>query len=150
MIRSLKEIFMNTDNDKMLYQIGLVLLILALFTISLIYLFHIHYEIFLFPCLFHKLTGLYCPGCGGTRSVHALLHGHPLVSLQYNPIVVYCVCIYICYMFSNTIEILSKHKIKIGMKYRDCYIMLGLILILIFFIIRNILLIAFHIDLTII
>jgi hypothetical protein len=26
------------------------------------------------PCMFHKLTGLHCPGCGGTRAVHAMLH----------------------------------------------------------------------------
>lgn len=25
-------------------------------------------------CLLHKLTGWHCPGCGGTRCVHALLH----------------------------------------------------------------------------
>ena len=26
-----------------------------------------------FPrCIFHDTTGLYCPGCGGTRAVHAL------------------------------------------------------------------------------
>ena len=26
-------------------------------------------------CLFHKLTGWNCPGCGGTRAAYALLHG---------------------------------------------------------------------------
>ena len=26
------------------------------------------------PCLTHALTGLYCPGCGNTRALHALLH----------------------------------------------------------------------------
>jgi hypothetical protein len=25
-------------------------------------------------CVFHQLTGLYCPGCGGTRAMHALVH----------------------------------------------------------------------------
>jgi hypothetical protein len=25
-------------------------------------------------CAFHELTGLYCPGCGGTRAMHALVH----------------------------------------------------------------------------
>ncbi|TZF90691.1 DUF2752 domain-containing protein [Cognatilysobacter lacus] len=29
-----------------------------------------------FPgCLFHAFTGLYCPGCGMTRMLHALVHG---------------------------------------------------------------------------
>jgi len=26
------------------------------------------------PCLFHQMTGLYCPGCGLTRAMHALVH----------------------------------------------------------------------------
>lgn len=25
-------------------------------------------------CVLHQLTGLHCPGCGGTRCAHALLH----------------------------------------------------------------------------
>ena len=28
------------------------------------------------PCVLHKLTGLCCPGCGSTRSAHALLNGN--------------------------------------------------------------------------
>lgn len=42
-----------------------------------------------FPCLFHVLTGAYCPGCGGTRAAAALLYGHPLLSLLYHPLVPY-------------------------------------------------------------
>ena len=45
-----------------------------------------------FPgCLFHRTTGLWCPGCGLTRGVHALLTGHPLQAMGYNvftPVVV--------------------------------------------------------------
>ena len=29
----------------------------------------------LFPkCVFHSLTGMYCPGCGSQRALHSLLH----------------------------------------------------------------------------
>ena len=27
------------------------------------------------PCPLHYFTGLYCPGCGSLRAMHALLHG---------------------------------------------------------------------------
>ena len=35
-------------------------------------------------CLFHEWTGLYCPGCGGTRALYALLHGNLKTSLHNN------------------------------------------------------------------
>jgi hypothetical protein len=48
------------------------------------------------PCLFRTLTGLDCPGCGGTRMVWYLLRGnlpeaarHHLVALLLVPFVVY-------------------------------------------------------------
>jgi hypothetical protein len=42
-----------------------------------------------FPrCPFLALTGLYCPGCGSTRALHALAHGDFVSSAAYNPLTV--------------------------------------------------------------
>jgi len=44
---------------------------------------------FFYPrCLFHELTGFLCPGCGGLRSVHELLHGRLLAALRCNALFV--------------------------------------------------------------
>jgi len=34
-----------------------------------------HYN-FYPACYFHLITGFYCPGCGGLRATHQLLHGN--------------------------------------------------------------------------
>jgi hypothetical protein len=39
------------------------------------------------PCPAYVLTGSYCPGCGGLRSLHALLHGDVTTSLERHPLV---------------------------------------------------------------
>jgi hypothetical protein len=39
-------------------------------------------------CPFHAVTGLWCPGCGGLRAVHDLTHGHLIVALHENVLVV--------------------------------------------------------------
>ena len=39
-------------------------------------------------CAFHALTGLQCPGCGGLRAAHQLLHGHVIAAWILNPLVV--------------------------------------------------------------
>lgn len=37
-----------------------------------------------FQCLFYKITGLYCPGCGGQRAFYHLLHGDLALAFQNN------------------------------------------------------------------
>ena len=39
-----------------------------------------------FPvCLFRFVTGYQCPGCGATRALHQLLHGHVVAAFMLNP-----------------------------------------------------------------
>lgn len=35
-------------------------------------------------CIFRRLTGISCPGCGGTRAMKALLEGHVGEAMAYN------------------------------------------------------------------
>ncbi|MBI3876043.1 MAG: DUF2752 domain-containing protein [Verrucomicrobia bacterium] len=37
-------------------------------------------------CAFKRLTGWDCPGCGGLRSVHQLLHGNVRAAFALNPL----------------------------------------------------------------
>ena len=39
-------------------------------------------------CALYRITGLYCPGCGGLRAVHQLLHGRILAAFYFNPLFV--------------------------------------------------------------
>ena len=40
-----------------------------------------------FPiCLFRALTGFTCPGCGCTRAMHQILHGHFAAAFMLNPL----------------------------------------------------------------
>ena len=39
----------------------------------------------LYDCPFRRLTGIHCPGCGGTRSILALIRGDFLEAIHDNP-----------------------------------------------------------------
>jgi len=43
---------------------------------------------FLPGCPLHALTGLHCPGCGSTRALHQLAHGHLGAAFGLNPLAV--------------------------------------------------------------
>ena len=55
-------------------------------------------------CLFRRITGWNCPGCGTLRAMHQLLHGHVLAALRDNVLFVVSlpvVAIYAVHLFSR-------------------------------------------------
>lgn len=128
-----------------LYFYGLIALVVIIVGSVLLHVAQIH-EVNLPPCVFNVVTGLYCPGCGGTRAVKALIHGHILKSIWYHPFVIYGAVIYLWFMISHTIRKFVNPNVK-GMKYRNIYMYIWLVILVLNFIIRNILLIKFNITL---
>lgn len=122
--------------------IGSVLLLIILFRLQLLSL-----DRFLLPCMLYTLTGVYCPGCGGTRAVLYLLQGHPLKTLIYHPLVFYTAVFGGWFMLSQTIDRLSGHRLPIGMKYHDNYLWAAIIIVAVNFILKNFFLFVLHIDL---
>ena len=133
---------LRTDKtlDTCFYVIGWVCILLAfLLGIS----WKNGYLLWIFPpngCTLHNITGYYCPGCGGTRAVIALFHGHILRSVFYHPIVVYTAGFGGWFMLSQTIEKASRGKLAIGMHYRDLYLWIALAIILFNCLIKNVIL----------
>lgn len=88
-------------------------------------------------CALHAMTGYYCPGCGGTRAVYALMHGKILRSIYYHPFVFYVAVVGIWFMISQTIERLTKGKVSIALHFRQAYIWIAILLIICNFVIKN-------------
>lgn len=54
-------------------------------------------------CWFYSAHHIYCPGCGCTRALIALLHGDFLHSLYYNPAVPFAGITVAAYLLSQTV-----------------------------------------------
>ena len=66
--------------DNVLYILGLSGTVICCVYLLISKITGFRIENYLYPCLFHTVTGYYCPGCGGTRAVCALFQGHFLIS----------------------------------------------------------------------
>lgn len=115
------------------YTIGLIAAAAAVF------LYPMLQRVRLPPCWFHLISGYYCPGCGGTRAVRALLHGRLLQSAWYHPFVPYAAFLYLYFMITQSVQRLSQGKLRVGMRYRNRLVWIAVALIIGNFIVKNLL-----------
>ena len=94
-----------------------------------------HYRI---PCIFHEITGLYCPGCGTTRLIFALLEGHIKEAFNYNRLVFILLPFIISYYIYYSYLYIFNKKDNIIYKIPNIYIYILLSITILFGILRNI------------
>lgn len=130
--------------EQEMYVIGMISL-LAGGPLLLLYLSKMDAGIYP-SCIFYSYLGIYCPGCGGTRAVRELLHGHVLRSLLYHPLVLYAAAIYVVFMISQTLSLVSKGRIK-GVSFHFWFLYGAVAVIAVNFIVKNLLKFLFGIIL---
>lgn len=121
--------------NRTIYQIITIIIPILIFFLFILKDYILELFNYLPACLFYNRYHLYCPGCGNTRSVTALLGGDVGSALRYNitPVIVFilCVCAYLelaFYSFSRPIRILPRN---------DRFYLIGSIILIIYLVIRN-------------
>ena len=95
-------------------------------------------------CAFYSLTGLYCPGCGGTRAVYSLLRLRIFDAIKYNITVPFGAFVYIYYNVRAFIAGLKNDTEYFkNQKYPLCIVLVAVLLLN--FVLKNVLLLFFGI-----
>lgn len=113
--------------------INIILISILILTISIIYIKLL--DIVKFKCLYKELFNIYCPGCGSTRMIKALINLEIYQAFRYNPLIFISIIITIIYIIYNAILYLKGKKLQIPSKKTIICI---IILLLIYMILRNI------------
>ena len=89
-----------------------------------------------FPCMFHKLTGLLCPGCGNTRAVNHLVHGRLWLALRSNPDLPFLILVPLGFYAELIADIFGK---KIKLVPRSLWLWCPILAVFaLFYVLRNI------------
>jgi hypothetical protein len=62
-------------------------------------------------CPFHQLTGIPCPGCGGTRAALEIIDGHFENAFHINPLAPFVILFFLILIISAWIDLLFKTNI---------------------------------------
>lgn len=110
---------------------------ILLFLLLLFYYYFLNtYFGFYIPCIFHKITGLLCPGCGVSRMLLAMSRLDFISAFYFNP-VIFCGLPFIIYMLLKQLfYYIIDNSLKIT-KVENILLILYLSILILYGIIRN-------------
>lgn len=113
----------------MFYKIGKIVFVLLVILIIVLKVTDLGILNALPECAFYSMTGIVCPGCGGTRAVRFLLKGDVVRSFMYHPFVIYCLVSYIVFMVYEFIKVHFKKFKKVFPVEIVCCVGVGVLLL---------------------
>lgn len=87
-------------------------------------------------CQLYKWTGLYCPGCGDTRAVIALMNGDVLLSLRQNALIIALLLLGIAMYAELLLKVVFEKKFKSPV-FNLKFLVIFLILFSVYAVVRN-------------
>ena len=66
-------------------------------------------------CMFHRLTGLDCPGCGMTRAFHQLSHGNLDEAMEFNLLSPFLFGTFLLVLLHDVVQLVTGWHLKIEM-----------------------------------
>jgi len=125
---------LTTNKNKVI-----LILLLCLGVVLIYFLFDPVTNKYFPSCIFYKVTGLFCPGCGAQRSIHSLLTGNIIAAVHANILLIFCLPFLMVYYAIQTINFIRPHtNIKINIVNRVWFIYLCALVVVCYWIARNV------------
>lgn len=110
------------------------LLFFITFSFLFIYFISFKFELHLLDCIVFRELGIYCPGCGGTRSLIFLLRLDFLNSFLSYPPLIFSLFLIICCDILALLSIIKKDLKYIKLFKTEYFLIIPVIIVLNFFI----------------
>ena len=89
-------------------------------------------------CVFHEVTGLYCPGCGAGRACYSILHGQFLEAFCYNPLLTVLLPLIGLYIAARMVDWVVTGGNHIDRKINVKFLTWVLVIVVVYGVLRNI------------
>lgn len=138
--------------DKCAYIVAIISIAISSIYIFIANVFGIKLTDYMPACILHSYTGYYCPGCGGTRSILYFFKGDLYKSIVYHPVIAYTAIPGIYLFLSHSIFYIQRflsyhtnisknrttfHKVVRPISIRPAYIYIGIIILVLQCLIKN-------------
>lgn len=113
-----------------------LLIFLVLLIALLVYLLiGSRFNIFI-PCPIHEITNLYCPGCGVTRMLLAIINGDFYQAFRYNPLL-FCLIPFLIFYYGNVIYSYYRKKENLFLRFEPQLWYFLIFLFILYGVVRN-------------